>query len=338
MLDDRKAAILRSIVEEHIATGHPVGSAAVAKSAGLGVSSATVRNEMMVLEAQGYISQPHTSAGRIPTDRGYRYYVDHLSSRPRVYSRDRVVVAQFFARAHRELEDLMAASSRLLSHLTAYAAVVGRPQLQASRVRDVHLVSLGAQTVLAVVVTNTGRVERFVVEDAEHTEQDLARASQALSDALRGRSVFDAGPEILSTGSGLADDLARRVLAEVRRWTADPASAAYYLGGASNLVSAAAELAEVHHVLDALEKQVAVVTLLSEALEQAHLVVRIGSENEAPEMKEWSVVTAPYQCGGRPLGAVGVVGPTRMDYARAISAVEAVSAALGDALGSLRAE
>lgn len=337
MLDERKGVILRAVVEEYVATGNPVGSAAVAKAAQLKVSSATVRNEMMVLEAQGYIDQPHTSAGRVPTDLGYRYYIDHLARPVRLAARDRAAVVEFFSHAHRELENMLAESSRLLSRLTAYAAVVVGPQLEASRVRDVHLTALSSATVLAVLVLDTGRVEKLLVEGVSADHETVARAAHALAEAMRGSSPFGGVPPAPSTGTPEADSLAARVVSEIARW-AQPSLIPFYLGGTSNLMAGVAEAAEVQHVLDALEEQVAVMSMLSDALHSTHLVVRIGSENTLPEMKDWSVVTARYQAGGRPLGAVSVVGPTRMNYLRAMSAVEAVSEGLGDALGSMGAE
>ena len=332
MLDDRKAAILRAIVEDYIATGHPVGSAVVTKAAKLRVSSATVRNEMMVLEAQGYITQPHTSAGRIPTDLGYRYYVDHLGTPPRLRGAAQAAVADFFARAHRELEGMLHQTTQLLSRLTAHAAVVVGPQLQASRIRDVHLVSLAPDTVLAVVVTTTGLVDKLVLEDLAHDEADLPRASALLCEALRDTSAAEAVARVAAVKDPAVDLLVTRVLEAINS-RSDDTAASVFMGGAGNLVTGAPAAEGVQQVIEALEKQVAVVSLLTAAVEEAHLVVRIGSENDAPEMKEWSVVTAPYEAEGRPVGALGVVGPTRMDYAKAISAVEAVSRGLGTALG-----
>ena len=336
MLDDRKAAILRAIVEEHVTTGHPVGSAAVAQKARLDVSSATVRNEMVVLEAQGYISQPHTSAGRVPTDLGYRYYVDHMGS-PRLTRPDRAAVSRFFAQAHRELEEMLSQTSRMLSDLTAYAAVVVGPPPETSRIRDVHLVSLTPTTTLAVVVANTGRVEKFLLENAAADDDDLRVASERLTESLQGRSPFEPAPPIAPTGRSSADKVAARAVEAMTRWLPDHGVAPLFLGGRANLVSGA-HLDEVQHILDALEKQVAVVSLLSDALSEADLAVRIGSENALPELREWSLVTAKYRFGDHDLGAVGVVGPTRMDYARAISAVEAVSAGLGAAFDSMAPE
>lgn len=337
VLDDRKASILKAIVEEYVAFGHPVGSASVTSKAHLPVSSATVRNEMTVLEAQGYISQPHTSAGRIPTDLGYRYYVDHLAGPVRLPGADRAAVTGFFAQAHREIEEMLTATSRLLSKLTAYAAVVIAPRFEGSRVRDVHLVSLTPGAILAVMVTNAGKVEKYMVENLRTDQDDLRRASQVLTESLRGWSLIEPAPALPGTGRSTADDLAAQVLAQLVS-RPDEETAGLYLGGAFNLVAEGAEREEVQHVLEALERQAAIVSMLWEALADTDLVVRIGSENPIPEMREWSLVTAPYRAGRTPLGAVGVVGPTRMNYVRAISAVEAVSAGLGAAFGSLGSE
>jgi heat-inducible transcriptional repressor len=335
MLDDRKAAILRAIVEEYVGNGHPVGSAAVANKARLPVSSATVRNEMMVLEAQGYISQPHTSAGRVPTDLGYRYYVDHLTSPFRLANPERASVASFFAEAHRELEDMLQESSRMLSRLTAYAAVVLGPPLEVSQIRDVHLVGLGPTTVLSVVVLSTGRIEKVIVEGVVVDDDDLSAASRTLTEGLRGTTLGDGSPPLTLTGRPGADLLAAQVAAGMASHVGADAHVSYFVGGAANLVGGGVEVADLQQLLDALEKQVAVVGMLSDALADPDVVVRIGAENHMPELREWSLVSAPYRAGGRPMGAVGVLGPTRMDYAKAISAVEAVSAGLGAAFGTM---
>ena len=337
MLDDRKAAILRAVVEEYVATGSPVGSAAVGKTAGLSVSSATVRNEMMVLEAQGYITHPHTSAGRVPTDLGYRYYVDHLTARPRLTAPDRTAITHLFSRARQELEEMLAESSRLLSRLTAYAAVVVGPQWHATVVRDVHFVSLSATTVLAVVVSSAGRVDKFILETQGVDDEDLRAASKALCETLRNRSPFEA-VTVPVTGRPGADALAVNLLEELGNRSIEEAAGRFYLEGTANLVAGSVDPAELQHALAVLEQQTTVLSMLSDALDAAQLVVRIGSENAVPEMRDWSVVTASYKSGGRPLGAIGVVGPTRMNYARTMSAVEAVSAALGAAFGLLEAE
>jgi heat-inducible transcriptional repressor len=334
VLDDRKSAILRAIVEEYVASGHPVGSAAVARAAELRVSSATVRNEMMVLEAQGYIDQPHTSAGRVPTDLGYRHYVDNLAGPHHLGAPDRAVVAEFFSRAHREIEDMLAETSRLLSRLTMYAAIVAEPHIEDTVLRDIYLGSLGPGTVLVVVIMSTGQVEKFILEHVPDEERARALASGVLTEALRGHAPFGALPSVDPSGDTDADELVSRVVRTIGEWSEDEAACPYYLGGAGNLVMSGTEV-EVQHILEALEEQVAVVSMLSDALEASQLVVRIGSENLVPEMREWSIVTAPYLAGGRSLGAVGVVGPTRMNYIRAISAVEAVSAGLGSALAAL---
>ena len=191
-LDERKAAILRAVVEEYVETAEPVGSQRVAGSRKLGVSSATVRNDMTVLEREGYITQPYTSAGRIPTDLGYRYFVDHFTSEGALRIAQRRAVAEFFESAHRALEDLLHETSQLLSRVTDHTAMVVGPQPEVAQVRGVQLVTLHPGVVLAVAVLSNGAVEKeTVVLDHDVSEDDVSQATARLSQHLLG-STFAA--------------------------------------------------------------------------------------------------------------------------------------------------
>src|SRR6266436_862289 len=174
-LDERKAAVLRAVVEQYVETAQPVGSQAVTQTAGLGVSAATVRNEMSVLERDGYITQPHTSAGRVPTDRGYRYYVDHLAGSGLLPAPERRRIAEFFTTATMAMDELLAQTSQLLTRVSAHAAVVVGPESQAVVVRGAHLVLLQARVLLVVVVMSNGAVEKEVVTlDDDVDDADVA--------------------------------------------------------------------------------------------------------------------------------------------------------------------
>src|SRR5579875_2111065 len=306
VLDERKAAILRAVVECHIRTAQPVSSSYVAQIAGLGVSPATVRNEMAVLEQEGYLFQPHSSAGRVPTDKGYRYFVDSLSGPAPLEPAQAELVRLFFARTHGEIERLLAETSGLLSRLTDYAAVVVAPSApEPWRVRSVQLVRLAPHLVLAVAVLANGVVERRAIETpSQVSDADVARASGAL-EALR-------HPEPLE-------------------------SEHVFVGGAARMAAAFDAVGTIRAVLEILEQQYVLVSLLKDVLDRG-LSVAIGAEHGVTPLADCSVVVAPYQIGGERAGTVGVLGPTRMHYEQALAAVGIVSKKLSETLSEASGE
>jgi heat-inducible transcriptional repressor len=330
-MEDRKAAILRAVVEEYVETAQPVGSQTIARSESLGVSSATIRNDMTILEREGYLVQPHTSAGRIPTDLGYRYFVDHFVRTSALAPPDRRAVSDFFASAHRALEDLLHETSFLLSRVTDHAAVVVGHQPEAVAVRNLQLVLLQPGVVLVVAVLSNGSVEKDVLEVADSVDDaSAAAAAVALNEALLGHSPLDL-PEVPTTGSADVDrlvDLARSRLSD-RATVAAPGT--LYVGGAGRLAAEqesfqTAETAA--RLLEMLEHQVVVVSLVRNLLDEG-VNVSIGAENTMDELRDCAIVLAPYEVEGEIAGTVGVLGPTRMNYRQALAAVAAVSQQLG---------
>ena len=329
-MDERKAAILRSVVEEYIETAQPVGSGHVARSSGLAVSPATVRNEMTALEQEGYLRQPHTSAGRVPTDMGYRFFVDGLVGSGTFGARQRQLVQRFFTSAHGALEEMLQDTSRLLSRLTDYAAVVVAPAQEEAGIRSVQLVGLGSRTALAVVVLANGSVEKATVDLADELGEDrLVVATAHLSRHLLGATLADL-PALPTTGDGVLDDVcaaATAALADAR--SGEPGQV--YVGGAANVAAAFDAVDSVRRVLVTLEQQYVVVTLLKDVLDRG-LSVAIGTEHGLEPLAECSVIVAPYEVEGEQAGAVGVLGPTRMHYPEALAAVALVSRRLGQRL------
>ncbi|HMG26300.1 MAG TPA: heat-inducible transcriptional repressor HrcA [Acidimicrobiia bacterium] len=330
-LDERKAAILRAVVEEYIETAEPVGSQRVARSRRLGVSSATVRNDMTVLEHEGYITQPHTSAGRIPTDLGYRYFVDHFTKEGALRVAHQRAVAEFFATAHRALEDLLHETSQLLSRVTDHTAMVVGPQPEVARVRGVQLVALHPGVVLAVAVLSNGAIEKHTLELPDRPDDAQVSATAAALEAQWDGSAFNELPALAPSGDDAVDALAHAVRAGFGQVVAERPMEMLYVGGTSRLAAehesfATAESAA--HLLELLEHQVVVVSLVRSLLDQG-VNVSIGSENEIEELRDCAIVLAPYQVEGEFAGTVGVLGPTRMDYRQTIGAVAAVSQQLG---------
>src|SRR5712671_4284151 len=292
-LDERKAAILRAIVEHYVDNAQPVGSQTVTQSAGLGVSAATVRNEMSVLERDGFIVQPHTSAGRVPTDHGYRYYVDHLAGAGALPPAERRRIVEFFTSSTMAMDDLLHETSQLLARVTAHAAVVVGPQPESVTVRSAHLVLLQPRLLLAVVIMSNGAVEKeTVVLDADADPDDVADASSHLAAYLAGHRLAEVPALAFRVPPGdRAGALARAsrdaFAARVELHHGEP----LYVGGASHLAAEQESFASTSAsgLLALLEQHVVLATLLRELLGPG-LTVRIGSENERADLRECSIV------------------------------------------------
>jgi heat-inducible transcriptional repressor len=333
-MDERKAAILRAVVEEYVATAEPVGSQRVARSRKLGVSSATVRNDMTVLEREGYIAQPYTSAGRIPTDLGYRYFVDHFTQEGALRVAQERAVAEFFESAHRALEDLLHETSQLLSRVTDHAAMVVGPQPEVAQVRGVQLVTLHPGVVLAVAVLSNGAVEKYALELTYEPDEARVGAAAAALESQWSGCAFNDLPECRPTGDDEIDQLARAVRDAFSELVAERPLEMLYVGGTSRLAAEQESFATAEsaaHLLELLEHQVVVVSLVRNLLDQG-VKVSIGSENQIEELRDCAIVLAPYRVEGELAGTVGVLGPTRMDYRQTIGAVAAVSQQLGKLL------
>jgi heat-inducible transcriptional repressor len=341
-LDERKAAILKAIVRDYVRGGGPVGSKRLVEQEGLGVSTATVRADMAVLEQEGFIVQPHTSAGRIPTDKGYRYFVDTLSSTEALQPEQRDALEQLLLGAH-DLEDLLRRTSGALSQLTQFAALVVAPRMNQSRLRHVELVALGPTNVLAILIADTGRVEkRMILLETPIAEHDVHRARHAVNEAAGGLRAGSA-PDVISGVSVGAPPELRPLLdavAEAVRHdlgaTRQP-SDQVFVGGSSNLAGPGYfdRLEQVKQVYETFEEQVILLQTLRDALDAGNPAVRIGTELPLVELAACSVVAASYGADGDVIGSLGVLGPTRMDYSRTLAAVQAVASSLEKALGEL---
>ena len=328
MLDDRKTAILRAVVEEYIATAQPVGSSHIAASDGVQVSSATVRNDMAFLEQEGYLAQPHTSAGRIPTDKGYRFFVDHLTPNGKLGVADQMKVGEFFDTATGRLEETLQRTSTLLAQMTNYAAVVLGPKKEVAVVRSVQLVGLSAHLATAVVVLSNGAVESEPIELATTiSEDEMQRTTAHLSRLMVGKALGDMAHNA-ATGDVVIDTLAKQVLAAMSGRRTDES---VFVGGASAMAEAFDAVEIVRSVLHTLEQQFVMVSLVRDMLNRG-LSVAIGAEHGVEPLAACSVVLAPVIADGTTLGTVGILGPTRMNYPQALATVEVVSDRLGHRL------
>jgi heat-inducible transcriptional repressor len=329
MQDDRRLAVLRAIVEDYVSTREPVGSKALVERHRLGVSPATVRNDMAALEEEGLIAQPHTSAGRIPTDKGYRFFVDRLTQIKPLSAAEKRAISTFLEGAH-DLDDVIGRSVRLLAQLTQQVAIVQYPTLARSTVRHVELVGLSSTRLLLVLILSTGRVEQRIVELPEEiTDQTLAD--------LRARILVAASSQPIATAATALGALTEQVDRADRAQVAVIAAALVeamsnerldgrvVVGGTANLARFGEGFdASIKPMLEALEEHVVLLKLLGEANSDA-ITVRIGHEGPYQELATTSVIATGYGPGDEAVGSLGIVGPTRMDYPGSMAAVRAVA-------------
>jgi heat-inducible transcriptional repressor len=327
MLDERKTAILRAVVQEYIETAQPVGSGHVANAPGVRVSPATVRNEMAVLEQEGYLVQPHTSAGRIPTDKGYRFFVDHLAQPGRIDDVRRQQIGDFFQTSRGALEGLLSRTGQLLNDLTSYASVVVGPAQDRANVRSVQIVGLSPRHATVVVVLSNGAVTSEPLDiGVDDNDARLAAAGAHLAAHLVGHPLTDERP-LPPSGDGAVDVLCDSVMHALADHTTETPSSVF-VRGASSMASAFDAVSTVRQVLSALEQQYVVVSLVHDVLDRG-LSVAIGAEHGVEPLVSCAVVLAPVVAEGEQVGTVGVVGPTRMNYPHALAAVDVVSERLG---------
>jgi heat-inducible transcriptional repressor len=338
-LTDRKADILRALVRHYIRTGEPVGSESLAGATGLRVSSATIRNELASLEELGYLTQPHPSAGRVPTDLAYRRYVDLLPTRTKLREPERRAIVGFFDEALADVDAILRGTTQLLSRLTRYASLALAPSQRETAIIRSELIRLGT-AVLLLVVFDTGHVEKRVIESAgEVADEDVDRVSKRMTEAFRGKTLSEADAIALEL-ERTAESRDRAILARVAEALSSIGETAetehIFLGGVANIAADAAfdRRETLRQIYEALERESAVLRLLREAAATPPVSVTIGRENRVPEMWEASLVAAPFAAGGA-LGTIGVVGPMRMDYLSAISAVRAVAERLSAAVEAL---
>jgi heat-inducible transcriptional repressor len=331
----RRLEILRAIVDEYVATQEPVGSKAIADRHELGVSPATIRNEMALLEEEGLITAPHTSAGRIPTDRGYRVFVDKLAEVKPLSAPERRAIESFLEGAL-DLDDVVMRTVRLLADVTKQVAVVQYPSIMKSRVRHIEVVPLTPSRIMMILITDAGRVEQRVIELTRDVQDAfIASIRSQLNNAMSGQSLLEVADRISGIIEGYSA-IDRRdvslIVSAVIEMAIERAEEKVVLAGTANLARFSDDFQlTMHPVLEALEEQVVLLRLLGDAAETVK--VRIGSEQSEQNLKSTSLVTVGYGeafgATGSSLGALGILGPTRMDYAGSMAAVGAVARYVG---------
>jgi heat-inducible transcriptional repressor len=328
MQEDRRLAVLRAIVEDYVATEEPVGSKALVERHGLNVSPATIRNDMAALEDEGYLAQPHTSAGRVPTDKGYRLFVDRLTTVKPMSTAERRAIATFLDGAV-DLDDVVHRSVRVLSQLTRQVAVVQYPTLSRSTVRHVEIVALSPTRLLLVLILSSGRVEQRLVELAEElADDDLAALRARINRAATGEQISVAAVALDAlVGADPPTSAATVAVVEtlVEAMNDHHSDERIAVGGTANLARFGDSFdSAVRPLLEALEEQVVLLKLLGEANSGGAVTVRIGAEGPYEELASTSVVATGYGPDDA-LASLGIVGPTRMDYPSTMAAVRAVA-------------
>jgi heat-inducible transcriptional repressor len=337
VLDDRKLEVLRAIVEDYVSTNEPVGSKALVERHQLGVSPATIRNDMGALEDEGYITQPHTSAGRVPTDKGYRLFVDKLSTVKPLSGAERRAIDEFLVGAI-ALDDVVNRTVRLLAQLTRQVAIVQYPSLTRSSVRHLELVRLSETRLMVVLITDTGRVEQRVLElPTAVGEDDVAHLRAVINTRIAGHPLADAatllgdmqetvGPDLRASTIAVVSTVLETLVEQVDERVVMAGTANLARGGALDFPGT------IQPVLEALEEHVVLLRLFG-ATDPTTIHVSIGGENPHEGLRTASVVSTGYGAdASSALASLAVIGPTRMDYPGAMSAVRAVARYVGQIL------
>ena len=342
--DERRFEVLRAIVADFVSTKEPIGSKSLVDRHNLGVSSATVRNDMAVLEAEGYITQPHTSSGRVPTEKGYREFVDRLDDIKPMSAPERRAI-QSFLESGVDLDDVLRRAVRLLAQLTRQVAIVQYPTLSTSTVRHLEVIALTPARLLMVVITDTGRVDQRVVELGDVIDDhQLSQLREMLGQALDGKKLSAASVAVADLAAQLEgrsgqskslSDAVGRSATVLLESLVEHTEERLLLGGTANLTRNTADFGgSLRSILEALEEQVVVLRLLAAQQQAGKVTVRIGHETEAEQMMGTSVVSTTYGTLDTVYGGMGVLGPTRMDYPGTIASVAAVALYIGEVLGT----
>ena len=339
-MDERKQQVLQAIILDYIATADPVGSRTIARKYNLGVSPATVRNEMADLEEMGLLEQPHTSAGRVPSQLGYRYYVDCLMKKEPVKNEIKEIIRGLLLNRMKETENLIQISSKLLSQLTNYTALVLAPFYGKNVLRHIQFLPMEPGKAVIVIVLDNGHVEHRLMDAPESlSTADYAAITALLNEHLQGLSLEQWRPRIMKSifrELKYRKDLLQQVIEQIEDSLAVEPEQKVFLGGTLNILNQPEfkQIEKVKTLFELLEEEKFLKEVLSPEQEPG-VIVRIGSENLHEGMKDCSLITATYRLDGKVIGTIGLLGPTRMEYSRATSIVEFLTYALTEGLSKI---
>jgi len=329
MVSQRGLEVLRAIVTDYVSSREPVGSKSIVDRHSFGVSAATIRNDMALLEEEELIAAPHTSSGRIPTDKGYRLFVDHLAEVKQISSTQRVAIERFLDESG-DFDELLGRTVRLLSQLTNQVAIVQYPSLGMAKVRHVELVKVGSRRVLSVLITDNGRVDQRLVElDRELSEKELAQLGLSINAAVAGQGLGEVTTALTAPTRSISPEL--HAAASVLEATIGEQAQAnrqqrLVMAGTANLVRTGEDfVGSIYPMLDAIEEQVILLKLFTEMSgDGAEVAVSIGHEIGSSALDQASLMTTGYASAGQ-RSTLGLLGPTRMDYSNNMAAVRAVA-------------
>ncbi|GIP39579.1 heat-inducible transcription repressor HrcA [Paenibacillus sp. J31TS4] len=337
MLTERQRMIMTAIVDDYIRSAEPVGSRSISKRGDIAFSPATIRNEMSDLEEMGYLEQPHTSAGRIPSNKGYRYYVDHLVKYGTLSGHELNVMKVFFAEKIQEMEQIFQQIASVLSHLTNYTSIVLGPEVFSATLKHLQIIPLDEQSGVAIIVTNTGHVENKVIRFPEGiTAADIEKTVHILNAKLKNVPLLQLRARLYNE---ISEELTRYVngceeLVKALETAIDTDEQdRIYMSGTTNMLIQPEfkDVDKLKHLLDLLGETPTIARLLTSIPEG--IQVRIGTENSLDAIADCSLITASYSLGGQNLGTIGILGPTRMDYARVLSLLDHLSKDMAVLLG-----
>ncbi|MEG1813320.1 MAG: heat-inducible transcriptional repressor HrcA [Clostridia bacterium] len=335
-LDDRKFMILKAIIDDYILTAVPVGSRTISRKGSVAFSPATIRNEMSDLEELGYLDQPHTSAGRIPSPKAYRLYVDHLVKISEISQGDAQQITQYLDMRSRQVEDVIKRAAQVLSDMTQYTSLITSPQSESLRVKRIQLVPVSENTALLIVVTNAGIIKDAVVRVPDDFDEDqLYELSLRLSAQLDGLTMSQVRQKFAEIFRDLNQN--RKLLAALLGTMEDRIGGQEHgdmvVGGSANLLNYPeyADVEKVKAFLGVLESREKLYPLLRQA-GAVEFTIHIGPENDLPELQDCSLVTASYRVGNHSTGTMGIIGPTRMNYAKVVSVLSFMGRAITDML------
>jgi len=338
-LNERKLAILKAVIDDYILTGLPIGSRTISKKHGIELSSATIRNEMADLEELGFLEQPHTSAGRIPSHTAYRFYVDRLMNAVRLKPTEKGKIKSYFSDRMNEVGQVMEKAAQVLSDTTHHISMVLRPQLKKSIIRSIQIVKITERKAILLVVTDAGLVKDTVIAVPEGITPDyMEMISRMLTDKLCGKTLESAEKDIIS---GLQQNLREHgelvsdIMDAIETSVEPHGEKGIVLGGTQNIIDYPSFMSveKARNFLSVLETKDMLYEMMKKAT-QLEFSVTIGNENEAEQLSDMSVVTATYKIGGKSLGSFGVIGPTRMDYAKIVSILGQVGTSLNSILSN----
>ena len=326
-LDDRKRRILQAIIDDYIDTAEPIGSGTLAKKHELGLSSATIRNEMADLEEMGYLAQPHTSSGRVPSDKGYRLYVDQLMQIRELGYDDIESIKTAMETGINELSQLIRQASAVMSRFTKYTSMATSPQMKTGTIKAIQIVPIESGKSLVVVVTNAGIVKNNMIKVSENVEPDIIiRISNVLNNKLSGLAIEQINLQLISeieAEIGISTEILLPILEGAADCINQIDNPEVYLEGTKNIFyyPEFRDMVKVREFMSIMDEKANICKLLTDSIDKGGITVRIGSENDISGIRECSLITANYNLGGTFIGSIGIIGPTRMEYPRVISSI-----------------